>query len=140
MSLTSVRNYFRDRLDGLGYEEYQDGFDFDNVGENIIDGLYHLQAGTITLNSQNQTVIDMTYPIAVRLYLHGYRDPASAVDSSIGAGEQIICDLVKVENAHQTNIKDVRFVSMEPLPKDVQQDNIILLEMFFDCQVVLDRR
>lgn len=127
-------------MDGLGFTEYEDGFDFENVGENIIDRLYHLQVGNITLNTQNQTVIDINYPIAVRLYLKGFRDPASAVDDSISEGERIICDVVRVANAHQANIKDVTFVSMEPLPKDELQDNIILLEMFFDARVVLDRR
>ena len=122
-------------MDTLGYREWTDGFAFDNVPETTMDGSYHLTTGTLGGNSQNQTVLDISYPITVRLFLKGFRDPAQAIDESISAGESIVCDLVSVANANGTAIKDVQFVSMEPQPKDESNDNIVVLVISFTARV-----
>ena len=88
MSLTSVRDYFRTRLDGLGFTEWTDGFDFEYVPETIIDGSYHLTVGSLSLITSNHTVDDINYPIAIGLYLKGFRDPASAIDESISGTDR----------------------------------------------------
>ena len=140
MSLTNVRSYFRTRLDSLGYNEWTDGFEFEEIPETVLDRTYHLTVGTLSLNNANHTVNDINYPMTVRLYLKGFRDPATAIDESISEGETIICDLTKVTNANAVGVKDVQFVSLEPTPKDETNDNIVLLVMSFNARVVLDRR
>lgn len=140
MSLTLVRPYFRTRLDSLGYNEWTDGFDFENIPETILDGAYHLEIGTLSSIGVEHTMIDMEYPLTVRLYLKGFRDPASAIDESISQGEAIVCDITKIVNANQQGIKGVEFSTMQPIPKSDNNDNIILLEMEFTARVIIDRR
>lgn len=140
MSLTSVRSYFRGRLDSLGYKEWTDGFEFDDVPETVLDQTYHITTGTISTNSVSHTINDLAYPVTIRLYLKGFRDPAQAIDDSITEGERIINDVTSVANSNGQGIKEVRFSSMEPTPKDVANDNIVLLVMTFDARVILDRR
>lgn len=140
MSLALVRPYFRTRLDGLGYKEWTDGFDYQNVPETILDRSYHLTVGAMSLNTSSHTVNDINYPILLRVYLKGFRDPASAIDDAVEQGEAIICDVTDANNAHGQGIKDVQFVSFEPVPKDVTNDNIVLLELSFVARVILDRR
>lgn len=141
MSLTLVRPYFRTRLDSLGYSEWTDGFDFENVPETILDRSYHLEIGSMSLIGTNQTLVDIAYPILVRVYLKGFRDPATAIDDAVEAGEGIICDVTKVTNANGQGIKDVQFASFDVLPKDVaSNDNIVLLELSFNARITFDRR
>lgn len=140
MSLTAVRSYFRSRMDGLGFTEWTDGFEFEEIPETVIDRTYHLTSEAISLNSATQTVNDLNYPVTVRLYLKGFRNPATAIDDSIFEGERIVCDVTKVENANAEGVKDVQVVSLEPIPKDETNDNIVLLVMVFNARVILDRR
>ena len=135
-----MRPYFRTRLDGLGYEEWPDGFDFENIPETVIDKSYHLEVGNISTARVDQTMNDINYPIAVRIYLKGFRDPAEAIDEAVSQGEAIICDVTKVVNANAQGIKDVRFESFQPIAKSDNNDNIILLDMAFVAKVILDRR
>lgn len=140
MSLTEVRPYFRTRLDALGYEEWTDGFDFEQVPETILDRSYHLTVGSMSLINSDHTVINMSYPILVRIYLKGFRDPAEAIDDAIEAGEAIICDITSVTNGMQQGIKDVTFNSFDILPKNANNDNIALLDFSFTARVLFDRR
>jgi len=140
MSLTDVRSYFRTRMDGLGYNEWTDGFEFEEIPETVLDRTYHITTGALSLNTASHTVNDINYPVELRLYLKGFANPASAIDDSILEGQRIICDVTKVTNANGIDVKDVTFVSMEPTPKGVSNDNIVLLVMSFDARVILDRR
>jgi len=138
MSLVDVRKYFRDRMDTLGFKEWPDGFDFDNIPETIIDKAYHITTGSITQNSQNQTVVDLSYPITIRLFLKGFRNPAIAIDESIFEGEKIILECVNAVNANTLSIKNVMFLNMEPQPLDVSNDNIVVLLLSFEARVLLN--
>lgn len=138
MSLTAVRQYFRDRMENLGFTEWTDGFAFDNIPETTISGTFHLTSGTVSQNSQNQTVVDMVSPITIRLFLKGFRDPASAIDESIYEGERIICECVSAANANNESIKDVQFLNMEPQPLDESNDNTVVLVMNFDARVFVN--
>ena len=140
MSLSLVRPYFRTRLDGLGYEEWDDGFDFQNIPESIIDGSYHLTTGEITRINTDHQVTYLSYPVFVRLYFDGFRNPKEAIDEAVEQGETIISDIISIANSNAQGIKDVQFDSMEPAPKGITNDNIILLDMAFSARVVIDRR
>ena len=140
MSLTEVRPYFRTRLESLNFHEWTDGFNFEEIPESIIDRAYHLTVGSLGLIEVNHTINKIAYPILLRVYLKGFRDPASAIDDAISEGEDIICEVTKITNATQQGIKDVVFGSFEPIPKSETNDNIVLLDFSFTANVILDRR
>ena len=138
MSISAVRQYFQTAMDELGYLEWKDGFNFEDVPENIVNKLYHITTGTVVGNSQNQTALDITYPVLLQVYFHGYRYPVDAIDESLTSGQEILCRLVNPANANGEVIKDVQFISMEPLPKDAAtNDNIVLLQMNFEVRLFL---
>lgn len=137
MSISLVRSYIQDAMDELNYTEWRDGFDFDNVPENIINKLYHITTGAISQNSQNQTALDLTYPVLLQVYFHGYRYPVEAIEESLSCGQEIICRLVNPLTANGTNIKDVQFVSMEPVAKATTNDNIVLLQINLEVRLFL---
>ena len=136
MSLSAVRSYFRDRLNGLGESlaEWPDGFNFSNIPESIQDRSYHIESGLITGAGQNQTALDATSSIVIRVFLLGYRDPASTIDEAISLGETILCDIINPVNANSVAVKDVNFDSMQALPLDGSNDNTVILEINFTAR------
>lgn len=138
MSLSAVRSYFRTRLDGLGFEEWTDGFNTENIPQTIKDQTYHLGVGFISAERPNQLATRFTYPVEVRVFFLGYNDPADAIDTAISASEDIMNDLLDPLNRLGTDIKDVFIGSIQVLPRDESNDNDVILVMEFNADIVCD--
>lgn len=138
MSLTDVRSYFRTRMTGLGHKEWTDAFNFENIPESIQDRSFHMETGLISGNSQNQTVLDTSFSMTLRLFLKGYRTPADAIDSGVSFGQSAICDIINPNNANGVNIKDIQFISMQVLPRDGSNDNTVIVQMEFSARIFLE--
>jgi hypothetical protein len=136
MSLTDVRTYFRTRMDSLNYEEWPDGFNFQNIPQTIINGAYHLETGEISSGPANQMVHRFLYPVLVRVFLRGYADPASAIDDAISQSETILADVLKASNRLSDIIQDVVPNTVSIVPLDPSNDNDLILEMDFTANVV----
>jgi hypothetical protein len=54
MSLTSVRPYFRTHCNALGFTEWMDGFNIENIPSTLIDMAYHIGPPQTTGISNNQ--------------------------------------------------------------------------------------
>lgn len=135
MSLSSVRPFFRTRLDGLGFIEWDDGFQFDNVPETILNKAYHLQIGTIGGGPANQTTHVFEYPITLRVHFKGFRDVNSAIDDVVSESETILEDILAPSVRLGTAIKDVVCDSVNILPLDASNDNNIVLQMEFTSTI-----
>jgi len=137
MSLVSVRQYFRDRMDSLSYSEWTDGFNFVNIPSTILNRSYHLEVGTISSNAANQHVHEFSYPITLRLFLKGYRDPSAAIDDSIVEIESIYSNVLSPTNRYSISIKDVVPNSVSVIPLDASNDNSIIVQFEFDTKIVM---
>lgn len=140
MSFTAVRSFFRTRLDGLGYQEWTDGFNFDNIPSSTLDGTYHLTTGTITGGPSNSIVHEFDYSITVRVFFRGELDPASAIDDALAEAETIHADILAPANRLGTAIKDIEPGTVDALPQDVSNDNNVILEMVFNANIFCDFR
>jgi hypothetical protein len=78
MTLGGLRAFFRTRLDGLGYTEWTDGFNIENIPSTVLDMSYHLAVGDIRSGPANQLLHVFDYPLTVSIFLKGFRDPAEA--------------------------------------------------------------
>jgi hypothetical protein len=139
MSFTAVRSYFRTRLDGLGEDlsEWRDGFNFENIPDTVLDRAYHIESGPYTGNQQNQSIIDASAAVTVRVFLKGYLDPAEAIDNGIDLGQTIICDIVNPINANGSLVKNVDFSSMAIEPYDQSNDNDAILIIEFSIRLFI---
>lgn len=141
MSFTKVRPYFRTRMNSLGYKEWKDGFASDNVPDTIYDKAYHLSTNSpVTSLSKTQQALDSLFPMTVRLFLKGYRDPASAIDKAFELGQAIVCDVIKPSNSNGTQIHTVNWLSMLPIQLADSNDNDVILELEFECRILTDFR
>jgi hypothetical protein len=136
MSLSNVRAYFKDRLTGLGYTEWEDGFNFENIPETILDRSFHVFLGSINGGPINHTHQDTESEVILRVFFRGYRSEVLAIDESIEGVEEIIRDVCKVANRTAT-LLNVVFNSVEFNPLNAENDNSVFVEMSFAARVIL---
>jgi len=135
MSLVSVRPYFRARLDSLNYVEWTDGFNIENIPQTILNNSYHLAIETIDSGPANQLHHEFTFPVTLRVFLRGYRDPAAAIDDAISQAETILAEVLSPSNRLGTEIKDVTPESIDVRALADSNDNDIVLEMVFNTVI-----
>jgi hypothetical protein len=137
MSVTLVLPLFRTRMDDLGYREWTDGFNVENIPSTIIDKSYHLEVNDGSGGVINQHVQNISMPITLRVFRNGFRDPASMRDEMLGDMEAIVCDILLPAVRLSSGIKNIVFDSFSLLPLDVSNDNSVILEMNFTNIIML---
>lgn len=139
MSATAVRPYFRARAKELELKEWTDGFAHDNIPSNIINKSFHMEMGVLQGVQRNQLDQQFYFPVIVRIFLKGYRDPASAIDSSILLSENFIKNCCKPENSNTqgTGLINVIFDSGRQLPVGPSNDNLVMSELNFRAFIEL---
>lgn len=138
MSLSAVRSYFRDRLDGLGFTEWTDGFNVANIPQTISDETYHLETGFIDSGTANQLTHRFDYSITVRVFFDGFNNPAAAIDRAIASSETILADVLDPANRLGLDIKDISPESITVAPRDESNDNDVILIMEFNADIICD--
>jgi hypothetical protein len=133
MTLGGVRGFFRTRLDGLGYNEWTDGFNIENIPSTVLDKSYHLAVGPIRSGPANQMHHVFDYPIVVSLFFKGFRDPSSAIDSSLDSAQDVLNDILDPAQRLQTNgLKDIRPNGILVRPLAGSNDNTVVVEISFN--------
>jgi hypothetical protein len=124
-------------MDGLGYKEWDDLFNIDNIPSTIIDGAYHVEVGSGSGAVINQHVLNTEFPIVLRLFRKGFRDPAEMRDEMLGELQTIICDILLPAVRLSSGVKNIIFDGWDFLPLSESNDNSIILEMRFTNIVML---
>jgi hypothetical protein len=137
MTLGGVRDFFRTRLDSLGYHEWEDGFNIENIPATIMDKSYHLAVGQIRSGPANQMHHVFDYPITVSLFFKGFRTPSSAIDSSLDSAQDVLNDILNPAQRLQTNgLKDIRPSSILVRPLAGSNDNTVVVEISFSAVMI----
>lgn len=135
--LSAVRPYFRARFATLGYKEWDDGFNFENIPENIIDKAYHIDDFTIQANSFNQTDLDLETLVTTRIFLKGYRSPKDALDNANERLEAILREVLKPSNrlTGTQGLRNVLLTNIAKEPIALSNDNTLLITIEWSVQV-----
>lgn len=139
MSFSAVRPYFRSIGVAEDFTEWPDGFNFENIPETLLDRAFHIGPIEVVPDSLNQLDQEMVVEITIRLFHKGFRDPASALDTSAVDSE----DFIKAAMANQTrldagSICNVRVASMEQVEIALSNDNAVRTDISFNCDVILE--
>jgi len=139
MSLTNARAYMRARAEAIGLKEWKDGFDFDNIPANIVDKSFHIQSGQVVGIKNNQSDQEMNFSQTVRIFVKGFRDPASGIDSAIKVAEDYIKQCVNVANrvAQPNGIKNVVFENADFGALSPSNNNGVIASLTFRVYVIL---
>ena len=137
MSLTAVRTLFRERLEGLGYEEHPEPFQPNQIAETLVDRSFHMETGTIVSGAANQTVHDFEFPITVRVYSKGYDDLLAAYDNAHEIADTILTDLLDQNVRLGDPVKDIVPDSVNIEPMDLTNDDILVIVLAFTAKLEL---
>lgn len=139
MSMTACKAYFRTQANNIGLREWKDGFSFSNIPSNIFDKAYHLEPGPGVGVKLNQNDQEINFQMIVRIFVKGFRDPASGIDTAISLAENLITEALDPATrlTQTTGIKQVTFenVSFEPPLGD--NDNLVIATVQFRVLTIL---
>lgn len=138
MSLSTVRGYFRTKMDALVYQEWTDGFNFDNIPSTLLNKAYHIQSGTITGLRNNQNDQETSQIVTIRSFYKGFRDPASAIDTAVSETELIIKAMcAPTSRLATTGLTNVIFQDATLEPNSLSNDNIVKATLQFSVFVII---
>lgn len=138
MSLVDVRAYFSTIANSLGYSKHYDGFATDNIPSTRFEKSYHVQAFNFDGSAQNQTVVDISALVTVKLYFKGYQDTDLAISKATAAGYSYIRAALASENRlTQPNVKNVLLENMAVEPYAVSNDNYVVCILNFRTYLYL---
>jgi hypothetical protein len=135
--LSQIRPFFRTRLLDLRYREWTDGFNFENIPSNILDKSFHISTpsgarrGAYDLQSQ-----EIEQDVVIRVFLKGYRNPASAIDDALVRYDQILNTFLGPDRLGCA-IKNIYLQTMQILPLAPSNDNAVILEVSFTCLIII---
>lgn len=136
MSLVNIYPYFRSRLNSLGFEEWKDGFNLNNIPKTIIDKSYHILTPDQSGGPSNQNHQDIENTVIISFFLKGFRNPTEAKERAMLDIERIVKDVCNIRNRTATLLNVVYNGStMEAINAD--DDNQVLVQLDFSAFVVL---
>lgn len=136
----SCRSYFRTRMVALGYKEWKDGFNFENIPSTLLsrNKMFHIESPSASRSdAYDMQSQDVDQDITLRVFLKGYRDPASAIDDALSTEDTILEDILDSDNRLGATLKNVYFNNSQILPLDETNDNAVILEINLICRIVL---
>ena len=136
MSFATIRPLFRSNFDSLGYREWQDGFNFENIPANLLHESYHIEVGVIAGGTSSTLRFDFAIPILVRVFLKGYRDPAEAIDDALLRLDQIYEQVLSPSERYGSIIKDVTPETASIIPLGPDNDNALVIELGFNTRLI----
>lgn len=138
MSLATTRTYFKARMTGLGYEEWEDGFNFDNIPENIIDKAFHIENIVANKIDMNHTDIHLMVDVNLRVFFKGYQSIREALDLIDDDIEEILIEVLRPSNRliGADGLRDIQLDGFRKLPI-ASNDNSVIVEMNWKARVVL---
>ncbi len=136
--IVSIRGYFRTHMNALGYREWTDGFNFENIPATILHDSYHIEtrAGA-RVGSYDQGSQDMLQDCTVRLFLNGFRNAASAIDDAMVNYDAILTRVLAPGYRLAGNLHNVYLQTMAIKPIDDSNDNSVILELNFTCLIMI---
>lgn len=136
---TPIRAYFRTNMDALGFTEWKDGFNVDNIPATRLEKSYHLSAVTGSRrDAYDMTSQDIDAEIVIRIARKGFRDPASAIDQCAVDLDAILLRVLAPSRRLGAAIKNVFYRSHVIDPVADSNDNVAVLEITFGCLIILN--
>lgn len=134
MTLGGVRTFIGNKLTTLGLKQWADGFNRENIPANILNKSFHIEHGTFAITVGGQQTHEFRGPMTVRVFFSGYRDPLTAKDTALQFANTIFEALLAPDFrlSEGTNLKDIRPVSVVPVPLAASNDNSLILELVFE--------
>lgn len=136
--MSDIRPYFRTAMLALGYKEWKDGFNFENIPANTIDGAFHIATPSGSRRgAYSQETQEIEQDVEVRVFFKGFRDPALAIDKAMER-YQLMLERILGPTRLGCSIKNIYLNTMQILPLNETNDNSVILEVTFTCLIIIN--
>lgn len=139
MSLANIYPYFRARMNALEYREHEDGFSRDNIPSSLLNESYHILTSSGVGGSINQNHQDVGVNVNLMVAYKGFRHPSDAKEKALVEIDKILKEICNIKN-RTSSLLNVVFDGFDMVELDVTNDNVVMVEMNFTADVVLDMR
>jgi hypothetical protein len=135
--IKDIRPYFRTKLNALGYNEWKDGFNFENIPSNRLDRSYHIATPSGSRRgAYSQASQEIEQDVEVRVFFKGHRDPAAMIDLAMEKYQDLL-ESVLGKDRLGCSIKNIYLNTMQILPLNQTNDNGVILEVTFTCLIII---
>ena len=134
MSLSKVIPYFRDKMTLLGYTEWEDEFNIENIPRSQLDSTYHIEIGLITGSEASHTCFDFDFPVTITIHscITNASGSSKAAEEMLEVSDNILCSLLLLEDRYsQEGFLKVTPTSVDFEPISSSNDNVIKVRLEF---------
>jgi len=138
MSLTKVIPYVRDKMTLLGFEEWEDEFNIDNIPRSQLDKTYHLEIGLIDGSEASHTCFDFDFPLIMTVHscLTGPQGSSKAAEEMLELTDRILCSVLALEDRYsQEGFLKITPTSVDFEPLSSSNDNVIRVKIQFGVRI-----
>lgn len=140
MSLTAPIQYAVKELTKLGYTEWEEPFDPENIPSSLMDKAFHVSMDPFNGFVKENVSQAIDVPVTVRCFFKGFRTPKDARDEAIAQCDEIIADMINATNFRSFSIPitGVQFDSgrIDPFEND-QNDNVVVAVLTFVFRIYI---
>lgn len=140
MSITSVIPFYRNRMEMLGFKEWEDAFNTEDIPSTILDKSFHIEVNPTTAGVTNQLVLNVSMPVTIKVFRKGFRDTAIGRDTALLDVQNIICDILLPSVRLGSEIKNVIFDGFSVNALADSNDNVVMTELNFSNNLIQDIR
>lgn len=135
--ITEALTYFRDRMGSLGYSEWEERHEVQNIPDSRLDKAWVLEVGQARGISQNPTALEAEVPVTVYIYRSATRSPSKRTLEAMAAADAVVMDVLKSSNRlTQPVLKTVRFDLMTVDRLSESNDNGVTVKLDFTAVVM----
>ena len=142
MSISVVRTFLDTRMKALNFVKWDDGFNFENIPENILDKAYHIMVLEAGFNPSAVNQVDLTIEaqFTVRVFFKGYQSPEDAIDLASDKLVLILEDVLQPSRRLTigSNVRDLKTTGATIEPVAFSNDNHAMLTIGFVARIGLN--
>ena len=137
MSSVAVRPLFARRLAALGFEQWKDAFNIENIPASRLSKAFHIETITGAGRKQNQSDQELNVDVTVRIWEKGFKNPSDALDRGFFNLDRICGDILSSSVRLVHPIKNITLGAVTLEPIDQSNDNTIVVTIGFTAFVIL---
>lgn len=140
MSVKGIRTYARNRMAALGFTEWTDGFNFENVPQTLLSTRYILRLNDSSGGKVSNDNQEISFPLVVESAIKPTGNPKSLIEQGFDRADSII-DTFMVANQRlsQTDFRNIVHSSTSVVPLDGDSnDNGVRVLVGFNFLVIID--
>jgi hypothetical protein len=125
-------------MNALGFTEWKDGFNLDNIPSTKLEKAYHIETRTASVTGWSQTDLTVSQRVRIQAFRKGYGCAADAIDNVLLDADSIVNKMITPTIRLTTNIKNIRLLQMDIEPIDATNDNAAMMSLDFDCTIMFN--